>query len=672
MTTSTTSRFAEPADYLAALGDHGEVELVVIEPAIFRARLARIILARMSLAAADETVGRVAWVKTPASQVRISLPVPGGGLIRGGVADGSGDVIIQRGGEGVHERSTGPCRWRTISCPDGELRRYGRAVVGPDFNVPAGVSRWRPPARALRRLTDMHDDAMRAAATRPQILTSIEAARGLEQDLLGALLACLEVTPAQDSDPATVRRADIVARFEALLQQAPEATPSVVALSAALSVSERFLETICTTHLGMGPRRYMILRRMQAARRVLRDEGPYTTRVRAVAARFGFGHPGRFAASYRVQFGEAPSATLRRLTGDRSPADCVSGDAGPHGVDPRSRAVAEGAVALAHRRKAPRGTVLSSSAVEHFADADAYAATFRGSDAAMTVLGRGAFDAAAIRIDLGRLWMQGFSETVPRTLHIAGPTARDVIYFATPGSAPLCRNGEAMESGSLVRMALHQDSFQRSDGPVRAASMSLPAGGLRAMAAAITGCDPVPPRDEVIVTPRPAAMATLQRLHAAARSLAENAPEVIANAEAARGLEQALIEAMVGCLSAAETVEESAAQRRHETIMQRFHAALEDRPDEAVYVPDLCARIGASQRTLEVCCHESLGVSPKRYLLLRRLTQARKALTRDDPHAATVTTIAADCGFWHFGRFAAEYKAVYGESPSSTLRQRRP
>ena len=314
MTASTTSRFTEPDDYLAALGDHGEAELVVNEPAIFRARLARIILARMSLAAADETVGRVAWVKSPASEVRISLPVRGGGLIRGGVADGSGEVIIQHGGEGVHERSTGPCRWRTISCPDVELRRYGRAVVGPDFNVPAGVSRWTPPAPALRRLTRMHDDAMRAAATRPQMLTSIEAARGLEQDLLGALLACVEVKPAQDFDPATVRRADLMARFEALLQQAPEATPSVGALSAALSVSQRLLERLCGTHLGMGPRRYMILRRMQAARRVLRGGDPATRRVQAVAARFGFGHPGRFAVDYRVQFGEAPSATLRRST----------------------------------------------------------------------------------------------------------------------------------------------------------------------------------------------------------------------------------------------------------------------------------------------------------------------------------------------------------------------
>jgi hypothetical protein len=43
-------------------------------------------------------------------------------------------------------------------------------------------------------------------------------------------------------------------------------------------------------------------------------------------------------------------------------------------------------------------------------------------------------------------------------------------------------------------------------------------------------------------------MAKLQRLHAVAGNLAERSPEIIANPDAARGLEQALIEAMVARL----------------------------------------------------------------------------------------------------------------------------
>ena len=58
-------------------------------------------------------------------------------------------------------------------------------------------------------------------------------------------------------------------------------------------------------------------------------------------------------------------------------------------------------------------------------------------------------------------------------------------------------------------------------------------------------------------------MVRLQRLHAAAGDLAERSPEIIANPDAARGLEQALIEAMVACLGGGEVREDRSAQRQH-------------------------------------------------------------------------------------------------------------
>ncbi len=102
----------------------------------------------------------------------------------------------------------------------------------------------------------------------------------------------------------------------------------------------------------------------------------------------------------------------------------------------------------------------------------------------------------------------------------------------------------------------------------------------------------------------------------------------------------------------------------------RFHAAIAEREGDAVYIPDLCATIGVPQRTLNSCCHESLGMSPKRYLLLRRMQLARQALRQGAPGTSTVTDIAARFGFWNFGRFAVEYRALFGEKPSETLRMR--
>jgi len=162
-------------------------------------------------------------------------------------------------------------------------------------------------------------------------------------------------------------------------------------------------------------------------------------------------------------------------------------------------------------------------------------------------------------------------------------------------------------------------------------------------------------------------MAKLQRLHAAAGQLAEDAAGVIAHSEAARGLEQALIEAMVDCFGTEELGEDRSALRRHAAIMHRFYRVVEERPDEALFIPELCTVIGASERTLRICCQEQLGVSPKRYLLLRRMHLARRALRESAPMESTVTEVATRYGFWQFGRFAGEYKALFGELPSASL-----
>ena len=63
------------------------------------------------------------------------------------------------------------------------------------------------------------------------------------------------------------------------------------------------------------------------------------------------------------------------------------------------------------------------------------------------------------------------------------------------------------------------------------------------------GCDLTPPTDLLSVSPPPVAIVRLQRLHTAAVRLAKEAPEIIANPQAAYGLEQALLEAMIDCLS---------------------------------------------------------------------------------------------------------------------------
>ena len=312
---------------------------------------------------------------------------------------------------------------------------------------------------------------------------------------------------------------------------------------------------------------------------------------------------------------------------------------------------------------------MPSSAVRVFTDPDEHAAAIRQGVSEMTVTGRGAFRSEIVRIDFHHLWMQRFTENMGRIRHTTGLGGRAVIAFpAQPGPAQSWRGVELTPVNRC-----HKEGGQllyRSAGASVTAAMSLPLGEIAAISEAFAGCDLSPPRDSSIVTPPPSAMARLQRLHAAAGHIAKTRPEIIVHPESARGLEQALIGAMVACLATGDTSEERVAQRRHALIMRRFHRYVAERPDQPLYIPEVCKAIGVAERTLRVCCQEQLGTSPKHFLLMRRMQLARRDLSKADPKTTTVTEVATRYGFWQFGQFAGEYKSMFGELPSVTLAAR--
>jgi AraC-like DNA-binding protein len=108
---------------------------------------------------------------------------------------------------------------------------------------------------------------------------------------------------------------------------------------------------------------------------------------------------------------------------------------------------------------------------------------------------------------------------------------------------------------------------------------------------------------------------------------------------------------------------------RQATLMSRLEVVLQADSEGPLYMAELCTAVGASYPTLRACCQEHLGMSPKRYLWLRRMHLARRALRRADPERATVTEIATNYGFWELGRFSVAYRSLFGESPSTALRR---
>lgn len=109
-------------------------------------------------------------------------------------------------------------------------------------------------------------------------------------------------------------------------------------------------------------------------------------------------------------------------------------------------------------------------------------------------------------------------------------------------------------------------------------------------------------------------------------------------------------------------------QRNRARLARRAEAWMLDRLAEPVQVADVCLALGVSRRELEYAFRSAFDQSPRDHLQALRLNAVHRALCRADGASDTVIRVALDHGITHLGRFAAQYRMLFGESPSATLR----
>lgn len=82
---------------------------------------------------------------------------------------------------------------------------------------------------------------------------------------------------------------------------------------------------------------------------------------------------------------------------------------------------------------------------------------------------------------------------------------------------------------------------------------------------------------------------------------------------------------------------------------------------------DLCEASGVGMAWLHRCFVEIYGCPPYELLRAYRLTSARERLLDREERIGLVKEVAFSFGFKNTGRFAADYRARFGENPSDTL-----
>ncbi len=90
--------------------------------------------------------------------------------------------------------------------------------------------------------------------------------------------------------------------------------------------------------------------------------------------------------------------------------------------------------------------------------------------------------------------------------------------------------------------------------------------------------------------------------------------------------------------------------------------------EKPLTLKQLAQNLGSSSSALSYGFQDLFGLSPMRYLKVRRLNAVRERLKASEPERCTIAILASEFGFYSPCHFTQDYKAMFGELPSDTLR----
>lgn len=306
------SVFTDADGYQASLRDM--LDLLVPQPREFTARLTWVEFPTLHLLRAQEASPRIAYAAFPPQRVFATfLAREGPPIIYGGGELRYGDIMLHGVGERVHQRTTAATSWGAVSLTPAALQAFARTVGGQELVPPVAGRVLHPRAADRQVLLRLHAQACRIADSNPDRLRNAEVVRGLEQDMIWALVTCLAAQEGKEDRAPRNEQARILARLETMLASRPYQLWTTQHICGAIGVSVHRLRSSCAAVLGMSPGRYQKLRRLKLVRMELMGTEAAAANSAKVLARYGFSDLHRFIAEYWNLYGELPPLPPRKF-----------------------------------------------------------------------------------------------------------------------------------------------------------------------------------------------------------------------------------------------------------------------------------------------------------------------------------------------------------------------
>jgi AraC family ethanolamine operon transcriptional activator len=186
----------------------------------------------------------------------------------------------------------------------------------------AGTMAKAPSSRFLRIPRERAEVLQRAVAQlgsivqwAPDAFESSVALKTTARKLTELVREAIGGSPTQTTPPGrpSLPRKQIIRAVMDSIDQHDGEYQTVTDLASAACVSERTLRAAFQDCFGIGPTRFLRVRKLNMIRDALRNSDPALATVTAVATRFGDWDLSRFARDYQLLFGELPHETLRHV-----------------------------------------------------------------------------------------------------------------------------------------------------------------------------------------------------------------------------------------------------------------------------------------------------------------------------------------------------------------------
>ena len=306
------------------------------------------------------------------------------------------------------------------------------------------------------------------------------------------------------------------------------------------------------------------------------------------------------------------------------------------------------------------------------ADVDEQAANLKEWDQRYEQLTPGRFVGSLHEFCCGDI--QVFRETTSQSVHESGGPSRGSRAFGIPvgtTTGVALFRGQPVDHESMVTLGGNDELDFYTPRGFEILGLVVDAAALERHAHAVEHRDIAADCGGLgAVKPEPTRLAALRSLVLSVLESADADPGPLQYRQTQRVLAQSLMGAAIAAVADDSALpKQPCPSRQH--IVEAAKAYMHARITEPITIADLCVALGVSRRTLQYSFQEVLGLNPVCFLRAVRLNGVRRDLKRGEPPATSVQDAAAKWGFWHLGHFVTDYKRMFGELPSETLRRKR-